>query len=55
MTKNAIVISYHYLCDAIAAQIVKAHWCCSDENSADVCSKAIRNDLFHVIVKELMA
>ena len=55
LKKKHIAISYHYVREAIAARIVNAHWCWSDENFADICTKALGTNIFHSIVEDLMA
>ena len=54
LKKKHIAISYHYVREAIAARIVNAHWCRSDENFADICTKALGTNIFSNIVEELM-
>lgn len=55
LKKKHIAISYHYVREAIAARIVNATWCRSDENFADVCTKALGSNIFRSIVEDLMA
>jgi hypothetical protein len=55
LKKKHIAISYHYVCEAIAARIVNAHWCKSHENFADLCTKSLGTNLFTSLVTDLMA
>jgi hypothetical protein len=55
LKKKHIAISYHYVREAIAAKIVNANWCRSDENFADILTKALGSNIFLDIVNEVMA
>jgi len=55
LKKKNFAISYHHVLEAIAARIVNAHCCRSDENFADICTKALGTNIFHSIVEDLMA
>ena len=46
LKKKHIAISYHYVREAIAAQIVNAIWIRSAENFADICTKALGSNIF---------
>ena len=54
LKKKHIAMSYHYVREAIAARIVNAHWCRSDENFVDICTKALGTNIFSNIIEELM-
>ena len=55
LKKKHIAISYHYVREAITAKIVNANWCRTDENFADVLTKALGATIFNDLVSEVMA
>ena len=55
LKKKHIAISYHYVREAIAAKIVNAGWCRTDENFADILTKALGTTIFQDLVEAVMA
>ena len=55
LKKKHIAKSYHYVREAIAVWIVNAAWCRSNENFADISTKALGPNIFHSIIEDLMA
>ena len=55
LKKKHVAISYHYVREAIAAQIVNPIWIRSAENFSDICTKAVGGNIFDSHVHELMA
>ena len=44
-----IQIRYHYVCEAVAEEIIKAIYCPSSELTADIFNKAIPKDQFELL------
>lgn len=55
LKKKHIAISYHYVREAIAAQIVNATWCKTHENWSDLCTKALGSNTFNDLVNDIMS
>ena len=55
LKKKHIAISYHYVREAVAAKIVNVHWVKTNENWADTCTKALGKNIFHELVRDVMA
>jgi hypothetical protein len=54
LKKKHVAISYHYVCEAIAASYINAIWVKSHENFADVCTKALGTIAFCNIIHDVM-
>jgi hypothetical protein len=54
LKKKHIAISYHYVREAIAAKVVNGIWVRTDENFADVCTKALGKATFSDLTAGLM-
>ena len=54
LKKKHVAISYHYVCEAIAAGYINAIWVKSHENFADVCTKALGTITFNGIIHDVM-
>ena len=54
LKKKHVAISYHYVREAVAAQIVKPIWCDTTENWADICTKALGAIIHSRIIHKTM-
>ncbi len=55
LKKKHIAITYHYVCQLIAAGFINAIWVKSYKNFVDVCTKALGAVEFNEIVCNIMA
>ena len=53
LNKRHIMLSYHQVCEAIAAKIFAFYWCDLSQNKSDILSKHWDNSKVYHIIKEL--
>ena len=54
LKKRHIAILYHFVREAIAAKIIDVTWIASNENYADILTKALGRNQFYTLLNELM-
>ena len=54
LNKKHVAISYHYVREAVTAKIINPIWVRTDENFADICTKALGRITFESHVHLLM-